>query len=570
MNLNSQYTFYPPQPDNPTDDDRYYLLKHTLAELGWPQDMKAILNKMAPPAPVTGIAAPGSLRGVRVGVLGGGLAGLSAAYELRKTGCDVTVFDALTDRVGGRVYTWYFGDKPGTYGEFGPMRIPLAHETVWHYLKQFQLPTTPFIQTNPNGFAYLKKTRVRNDAAGANVMKYIYPKYELSPRERQTNWQTLYNIGTNSHLLRATTEERLKTIEVRYDYRGRALEWINKSNIEMMEAANLTQGAISLVSNFAPLLVGNLYNSFIDYIQENYPADVSYLYTIPGGIARLPAAFYDSFFNSRPYEDIPAELVGSVDYRPGCLITGLYLGTDGQVTLRYRTGLSGSDVDAFDYVVCAIPFSTLRNIDINPLFSGLKMRAIREVNYTPSQKTLVFFRERFWEKQGIVAGPSYTDLPINSIWYTNDHAALLKNAENMAGDIERLDTNAPGVIIASYNFGLDTTRLLNQPEDVLLDEVVRELAEVHGLPESYIRDNVIGFKAVNWDEEPTFRGALTFYSEQQKRLFSYAMTLPEYDGRVFFAGEHISAVHRWMQGALQTGMQAANDLAAASIQQRRK
>ena len=227
-------------------------------------------------------------------------------------------------------------------------------------------------------------------------------------------------------------------------------------------------------------------------------------------------------------------------------------------------------MDAFDYVVCAIPFSTLRNIDINPLFSGLKMRAIREVNYTPSQKTLVFFRERFWEKQGIVAGPSYTDLPINSIWYTNDHAALLKNAENMAGDIERLDTAAPGVIIASYNFGLDTTRLLNQPEDVLLDEVVRELAEVHGLPESYIRDNVIGFKAVNWNEEPTFRGALTFYSEQQKRLFSYAMTLPEYDGRVFFAGEHISAVHRWMQGALQTGMQAANDLAAASIQQRRK
>jgi monoamine oxidase len=42
------------------------------------------------------------------------------------------------------------------------------------------------------------------------------------------------------------------------------------------------------------------------------------------------------------------------------------------------------------------------------------------------------------------------------------------------------------------------------------------------------------------------------------------MTKPEYGGRVFFAGEHISALHRWMQGALQTGMQAACDLAKAA------
>jgi len=41
------------------------------------------------------------------------------------------------------------------------------------------------------------------------------------------------------------------------------------------------------------------------------------------------------------------------------------------------------------------------------------------------------------------------------------------------------------------------------------------------------------------------------------------MALPEYNERIFFAGEHISAVHRWMQGALQSGMQAANDLAYA-------
>ncbi len=572
MNLNSQYEFYPPQPDNPSDEERRFILQYALTSLGWPQDMDTILRLTAPPRPITEIAQPGSLRGVRVGVIGGGLAGLAAAYELRKTGCDVTVYDALTDRVGGRVYTYYFDEGPGlgAYGEFGPMRIPVGHETVWHYLKLFKLPTTPFIQTNPYGFAYMKNIRVRNDDDGSNVTKYINPRYELGPAERQTSWQALLETGLNSHLLEATTQERAQIIQVLREYSGRAVEWNNLPSMRLLSQAGLTQGAINLTTEFVPLLSGNLYNSYVDYIQEVYPASISYLYTIPGGIARLPAAFYESFFDENPYPDIEGSALGSVTYRAGSLVTGIFA-TDGlsRVTLRLQTGDGdGGWLDTFDYVVCAIPFSTLRNVEIEPLFSGLKMRAITEVNYTPAQKTLLYCRERFWEKQGIVGGPSYTDLPIRSIWYTNDHAKALTGPDNTI-DFNRPDTDEPGVITASYNFGLDTTRLLNQPEDVLFSEVVREIAEVHGLPEAYVRNTVLGFKAVNWNQEPTFRGALCFYAPEQKSLFSYEMTLPEYNGRVFFAGEHISALHRWMQGALQTGMQAANDLALSALRQRR-
>lgn len=566
MNLNSQYAFYPPQPDNPSDEDRQLLLKHALTEYGWSQDMPTIMKLMAPPRPVTDLAPPGSLRGIRVGVIGGGLAGLSAAYELRKTGCDVTVYDALTDRVGGRVYSYYFGEGLGDYGEFGPMRIPVSHETVWHYLKLFGLPTVPFIQVNPFGFAYLRQTRVRNDADGSNVMKDIYPEYDLAPRERVTSWQTLLNIGLTSSLLQATTEERAQIIKVQQRYTGKALDWVNRMSISVMEAAGLTQGAIDLVTNFVPLLEGNQYNSFTDYIQEIYPASTTYLYTIPGGIAQLPGAFYQSFFEENPYPGMPSAGVGSVTYNPGCLITGIFLGDgEGRVTLRYQEN-GNINAEAYDYIVCAIPFSTLRNVEIRPLFSDMKMRAVREVNYTASQKTLVYFRERFWEKQGIVGGPSLTDLPIASIWYTNDHAKQLTDAKQLEENSRRQDTGEAGVIIGAFNFGQDTTRLLNQPEAVVLSEIAREIAEVHNLPEHYIRENIIGFKAVNWNEEPTFRGALAFYAPRQKSLFSYAMTQPEYGGRVFFAGEHISAVHRWMQGALQTGMKAANDLAAAALQ----
>jgi monoamine oxidase len=574
MNLNSQYEFYPPQPDNPTDEERHLLLKYALLQKGWPEDMRPITKRMAPPPPVTGVAEPGSFKGVRVGVLGGGLAGLSAAYELRKMGFDITVFDALTDRVGGRVYTYYPAGDPNIFGEFGPMRIPVAHETVWHYLKLFELPTFPFIQVNPNGFAYFKYTRVRSDASGDNVRKFIYPKYDLRPWERARSWQELLSLGTDGHLLRASQQERLEILEVRERYSRRALEWSNRSNIAMLEAAGLSQAAIDLVPSFVPLLQGNLYSSFIDYIQENYPADLSYLYAVEGGMARLPAAFYQSFREANPYADLPSGAVGRVLYKPGCLVRRMSLGGGSGalqggappgVTVRYEdAGAGGTAEESFDYIVCAIPFSTLRNVELAPMFSNIKMRAIREVNYTPSQKTLLYCSERFWERQGIAGGPSLTDLPVASVWYPPDHARLIRNPADTAGDIARLPAGEPGVIIGAFNFNLDTTRLLNQPDELVLDEIVRELSLIHGLPAEYVRQTVLGWQAVNWNQLPTFRGALSFFTPEQKRLFAWGMAQPEYGGRVFFAGEHISAVHRWMQGALQTGMQAALDLTAAA------
>lgn len=563
MSINSQFSFFPPQPDNPADEDRYVLLKYALAQLGWAQDMPEILKSMAPPPPVTDIAPSGSLRGVRVGILGGGLAGLSAAYELRKTGCDITIFDALTDRAGGRVYTYYCDNNPELTCEFGPMRIPVSHETVWHYVNLFGLHTMPFIQSNPFAFINLKNTCVRNDDDGRNVTKYIYPKYNLTGRERAQSWKTLLSAGTGDRLLNASTNERLEIIEVRQHYSAKALEWISRSNLQTMEAAGLSQAAIDLTTNFMPLLEGNKYNSFVDYIEEVYPASVIYLYGLPGGMAQLPAAFYRSFFSENPYQPPVRGDIGTVRYNAGCLIDGVYL-NDGsrQVTLRYRylpTGARG--VEAFDYVVCALPFSTLRNIDINPLFSDIKMRAIREVNYTPSQKTMLCCSERFWERQGIVGGGSFTDLPIASVWYPFDHAGGITNPNDISGDISRLNSDAPGVIIGSFNFGQDTTRLLNQTEKMTFEDVKREVSAVHGLTDGYLDRIVTDFKAVNWNEEPTFRGAICFFAPEQKRLFSWGMAQPEYGGRIFFAGEHISSVHRWMQGALQTGMRAANDLA---------
>ena len=569
----------PPQPNNPTNQERYTMARYALTEVGRPEDFPYIIGLLSPPADITSIAPPGQFKGVKVGIIGGGLAGLSAAFELRKLGFDITVLEALQDRIGGRVYTYYFNREKTLYGEFGSMRIPVTHETVWHYINLFGLPTSPFIQRNENTFIYLHNVRVRNDPQGANVMKYIYPCYDLKPWERATPWQQLVYLGIDSHLLKAPPQIRSEVIQVKPEYNPITLFWDAQNILRMFRNAGLSEGAINIISSLSPLAGANLYNSYIDIAEANYPVNLSFLYEIPGGMVNLPLAFYKSFTaqdTSRVYPGISRQCLGKVSYKAGAWVKGIYNKGDG-VVLTYENKEGKANQEAFDYVVCTIPFSSLRTVDINPLFSNMKMRAIREVNYIPSQKTIFLCKRRFWQEGGpdqqIIGGGSYTDLPISQIWYPSDHAVhcmkksiLAPYSHHYKSIIvpERMKASLasqPGVLIASYNYTLDTERLSNLTEKMKFEEIKREVEKVHGLPKGYLDTIVIDWRMIDWNKQPTIRGALCFFTPEQKRLFSYVMTIPEYDNRVFFAGDHISAVHRWMQGALKSGMDAANNLA---------
>ena len=86
----------------------------------------------------------------RVVIIGAGLAGLVAAFELKREGHDVTVLEAQ-NRVGGRIYTLRAPFAPGLYAEAGGMRIPRAHDLTLRYCELFDLPLRPFVMGNPVG-----------------------------------------------------------------------------------------------------------------------------------------------------------------------------------------------------------------------------------------------------------------------------------------------------------------------------------------------------------------------------------------------------------------------------------
>jgi monoamine oxidase len=543
---------------NPTYEQRQEMIKNSLETADRPEDYEYMTRLLSPPPDITNYAQPGELKGVKIGVIGGGLAGLSAAFELRKLGADITVLDSNDRRIGGRVYTYYFDSSGKYYNEFGAQRVPVTHETTWHYIDLFGLNTRPLSVRRRNNFLYVHNTRLRTTDS---IEQMLYPLYDLTPQERSTPWVELNDYAFSYMMMQLPPDIRAELIQILPEYSPEYLPFISYSIRQTLENLGLSQGAINLISGVDPGTGSLIDISYAETVHEEYTLDYRNTYNIEGGMVNLPYAFVQSFYTDKlpQYETIPASQLGTVTYRPGQTVTGIYeLQSSNQITLAHRNvrDLSRSS-DTFDYVICAIPFSTLREVDIKPRFSNQKMQAILEFNYTNSQKTLFLCKERFWEQDTdygrMVGGFSQTDLPIQYIFYPSDHI--------LCPNVSSCSPNEPGVLTASYNYHLNATRVGNM-EPALRYELIKEnVEEVHGLPRGFLDSIVEDHKTVVWDNEPYSRGAFAQALPGQKELFAYEMLKPELNQRIFFAGEHISTKHGWMQGALYTGMDAGNQLA---------
>lgn len=467
---------------------------------------------------------------MRVGIIGAGLAGLTAAYELRKSGFDLTVFEA-SERIGGRVYTHYFDPDKKLYGELGAMRFPRSHSYTMHYINEFGLQVEPFALSSDQTFIYVKGTRVRNDSQGLGVSEYIYPLFSIYQWEKKTKWFDLVDYVGEYPISTMPIKARSELVETKWTYSPYIDYWDCVSTKKAMGVLGLSYGAMDMISSIDPTFFPFWYDSHIEFMNQYYTKAFKDMLKIKGGFSLLPQAFYKSLTSEGKTSGL-----GQVDFRFSSPVSSIsYDPYKGRVVLNS---------ESFDYVVCAIPFSSLRNISVDPVFSSIKHQAIRELNYTESQKTLLLCKRRFWQDQGIVdGGGSVTDLPISSIWYPSYG-----------------ETEESAVLLASYNLNKDARRLGTQPIDSRIEMIKRQVEEVHGLSAGYLDEVVEDFASISWGNEPYELGCFLYFQPQQKKLFSKAMTTPEYDGRILFAGEHVSVFHGWMNGALESGARATKTI----------
>lgn len=461
-------------------------------------------------------------------IIGAGIAGLVAAYELEKRGHTITLLEADDDHVGGRARTLRFED--GLYAEAGAMRIPQKHEITRHYVKELGLSLRKFVHSNPEAYYFCRGTRVRIKDA-----KKLNPLYALRENEKDKSPDDLWADAITSQAKKLTAAEQADLSADSPQTEG--IRGLDRHSVQTLcEAAGLSQEAIELLAVTSGE-ESEMYTAASEAVREELKEFWSLDFDeIVGGTDRLPAAFAGKL-KSKP--------------RMGCQVIAL-----AQDPARKKAAAiyleDGREQRAEgDFVLCTLPLPVLQRLRIDPAFSPDKQRAIREVNYDSSTKVLAVARRRFWETDDLIfGGGTYTDLPTGISYYPADNATN-KDPAVSAG---------PGVMLASYTWGMAARRLAALMHKERSQLVLTHLARVH--PQLSQKGIIRQTASWSWDNHPWSGGAFAWYMPGQYTALHKSVIAPE--GRIFFAGEHASLTHTWMQGALESGLRAVREMTQAA------
>ncbi|HEX3264911.1 MAG TPA: flavin monoamine oxidase family protein [Candidatus Limnocylindrales bacterium] len=449
----------------------------------------------------------------RVIIVGAGIAGLVAGYELARAGHDPLILEAQ-NRVGGRVYTLRTF-APGLYAEAGAMRIPRVHDLTLGYVDHFGLPLRPFVMGNPKGLVHVGGKRMTAEQAGLTPDEL---GFTVAEHERGRSAGDLWDAVTKDIRALVDADPVAGWEQV---YR----EWDGYSIREFLEFKGFSEGAIEMygVMNFVE---AGINNAVVEEFREDFGRAFEDMQEIVGGMDNLPNAFY---------HQIPERI------RFGAEVHAIDQDAEG-VTIQYKTE-SGRFSERGDYAIVAIPFSVLRQIEVLTPFSHEKQRAIRQLNYSASTKILFQVSERIWESEdGITGGATVTDLPIRRLNYPTP------------------DPSTPrGVLLASYTWDQDAARWGAMDEETRLEEALEDVSKIH----PRIREVYEVGASHAWYDDRYANGAFAMFEPGQLTTLQPDILKPE--GRIHFAGEHCSLYHAWIQGALESGLRAGRAIHEAPV-----
>ncbi len=471
--------------------------------------------------------------GRHVVVLGAGITGLVAAYELEQAGWLVTLLEAR-NRVGGRAWTIRDGDtielngepkqtakfSDGIYMNAGPARIPSFHTGLLGYCDKFGVPLE--VEVNSSRSAYIMGkdgTRIRQRVAVNDLRGHIAEL--LAKALNQGSLDTAITAADKAKLLPFLQFYGDLGADGRFTGTQRSgFGHAPGAGVTIADAGSALPLEQLLANEQLPL---TMFEDLL-YMQATMVEPV-------GGMDRIHAGFDRNL--RRPAIR-------------GAVVTRIRHGARGvDVTYRDTASKAVQAVHA-DYMVCTIPFAVLTDIDTD--FAPATKRAIASVKYDSSTK-VAFESPRFWEKEQIYGGISFVGGPTSLIWYPS------------AG----LHTPR-GMLLACYNNGKDAVAFDKRP---VAEQIEFARGVVDRLHPGHGQDLVNGI-AVNWHKVPYSLGPWPDYSDGRPEQAAveppidtpYFRHLLEPDGRVYFASAALSQTPGWQEGGIASARAQIARLAA--------
>ena len=466
----------------------------------------------------------------RIAVVGGGIAGLTAALTLQDAGYGSTIYEA-SGRLGGRMHSnttfWQNGQTSEWCGEL----IDTGHKLILHLAQRFNLNVVDMIQAQPSGSqdTYYVHGQYYTYAQATSDFKPVHNT--LQSQIQQAPFPTLYNSSTSFG-------QYLDSISV-YQWIEQYVPGGHASNLGALldSAYNQEYGLDTTVQSSLNLVYLLGYQASPGQFSVYGVSDERY--HIFGGNEQLPDA-------------IAAQLTSG---SPACGIamntgmTGIASNSDGSSTLTLSSG-SHSFQKTYDRVILALPFSVLRTLDYSQAgFDGRKQTAITQLGYGTNTKLNLQFNTRFWNGTGAWPGVSdgniYSDLPFENAW-----------------DATRAQPGSTGIIVLftggsnGASVKLPTPYATTPGASSVAKQFLSQLETVW--PGATAQWNGLATVSTPWSD-PNLLGSYSCWKVGQYTSFSGYEGMRQ--GKIHFAGEHCSINFQgYMEGGAEEGQRAANEI----------
>ena len=488
---------------------------------------------------------PPARYGTEVAIIGAGMAGIVAAYELMKLGLKPVVYESR--RLGGRLHSEPFKGADGIVAELGGMRFPKSSVGFYYYLDLLGLQTKPF----PNPLSPFTPSTVI-DLEGHPL--YAESAADLPPllREVGAAWQEA--LEDEAHFtemqaaIRARDVARIKAI-----WNALVPVWDDRSFYGFIATSQaFRRHSFRHLEVFGQVGFGtggwdtDFPNSMLEILRVVYTNCDDDQHFVLGGVEQVPRGLWRREPDTLAHWPRGTSLHGLHSGAPRPGVAKLARDEDGRIAVTDTWG----DRRAYDAVLVTCQSWLLTtHIDCDEsLFSQKLWMALDRTRYMQSAKTFVMVDRPFWKDKDPATGRDVMSM-------------TLTDRVTRGTYLFDLGDDQPGVICLSYSWMSDALKMLPLPVDKRVRLALQALGRIY--PDVDIASHIIGDPiTVSWEDDPNFlgafKGALPGHYRYNHRMFCHFMQddLPASQRGVFLAGDDIGWIPGWVEGAVQTSLNA--------------